>query len=109
MQILEEVRQAGEKTALGSGRILAKYFLNRTFALRTGQLRISEFGERIPAMLVTQTNVLTDEITVKTAVILEISLRMRVAEPFGLVTVAFAYYVTHEIKVQLNGSRQFCL
>ncbi|OQV12424.1 hypothetical protein BV898_13300 [Hypsibius exemplaris] len=61
-KVLDELRQSGNPEMWRSGTKLANQFLNRTFSLRTGNVTIGAFGERIPTMVVTQTDVESDEI-----------------------------------------------
>ncbi|OQV21357.1 hypothetical protein BV898_04566 [Hypsibius exemplaris] len=56
-EVLDDLHQSSEQNKWQSGVRLAKQFLNRTFALRTGNVTIGESGERIPTMVVTQTDV----------------------------------------------------
>ncbi|OQV12419.1 hypothetical protein BV898_13295 [Hypsibius exemplaris] len=64
-KVLDELRQSGNPKTWRSGTKLANHFLNRTFSLRTGNVTIGAFGERIPAMVVTQTDVESDEIVIR--------------------------------------------
>ncbi|OQV12431.1 hypothetical protein BV898_13307 [Hypsibius exemplaris] len=64
-KVLDELRQSGDPETWKSGKKLANQFLNRTFSLRTGNVTIGAFGERIPAMIVTQTDVESDKIMIR--------------------------------------------